>query len=461
MKHYTQLSLTVFMLVTLSVRAMEQKDLPVTEAFAALTIIDPTKKQPKTLVEYCLNNFGVDDQKDGNNLSKIIYGYTHLQKPVRVPSHLAVLIIEKFTRNFIEEVATQVAPELLTNNLEDETKIAIIKRIVHSNKFDECQEVFQQLILDLKIGNKIKERIKECIKQRDSLFQNMKAFLIAQIYAHKLPEYQEIIEQQQMGMVLSPDGKYWAASNRNIAKIWTHDCKHIAALTDHTDHINSVAWSPNSKYLITGSDDKTAKIWTFKDNQWQCIATLTGHTDWINSVSWSPIGTYIATGSRDKTAKIWTVDCQCLTTLIGHIASIRSVSWSPDGQYIATGSLDETAKIWTLNGQCIVTLSDLINLVAWSPDGKSLTTTSAWDETTKTWDMHLLNTITEYPFSYDEIELIQKIVDAQKSGLTYPLNKQEQQTFDQLVTVDQELGNTLHLVLDPLVNKHKLSKEID
>jgi len=463
MKHYARLSLTAFTLATFSMRAMEQENLSITKKFEQLTIIDPTKNQPKTLAEICLENFGVDDQEDEKNLNKIIYGYDHFERPVRVPSHLAVPIIEKFTHNFIEEVATQVAPELLTNNLEDNTKIAIIKRIAQSTKVDECREVFKQLMHDPKTVSKIKE----CINQHDLLCQSMKAFFIQTIYAHKLPEHQLIGEQPVKNTTLSPDGNYTAIQCKNIVTISTIEDNHrIATLTGHKNNIRSILWSPDGKYLATCSWDKTTKIWTFKNNEWQYIATLSDHTKTVYALAWSPDSKYLATGSFDKTAKIWAVknnECKCVATLSDHVAPISSLAWSPDGKYLAIGSYDHTAKILTFDGQCLAILignntgTIAITSVSWSPDGKSLIT-CAWDGATRKWNLHVLSTITQHPFSYDEILLIQAIADAQKNNAPHT-SEQKKQIFDQLLSIDQKLRDALYGALDPLVNKYELSTE--
>ena len=80
------------------------------------------------------------------------------------------------------------------------------------------------------------------------------------------------------------------------------------------------------------------------------IATLSGHTDWIKSVAISPDGSKIVTGSDDKTAKIWNVaDGSLIATLSGHTAEITSVAISSDGSKVVTGSKDGTAKIWNMS----------------------------------------------------------------------------------------------------------------
>ncbi|MEE1097710.1 MAG: hypothetical protein U0K83_05205, partial [Bacteroidales bacterium] len=65
------------------------------------------------------------------------------------------------------------------------------------------------------------------------------------------------------------------------------------------------------------------------------------------SVAYSPDGTKIISGSGDKTIKIWDANTgQCLQTLEGHKYSVNSVAFSHDGTKIISGSVDKTIKIW-------------------------------------------------------------------------------------------------------------------
>ena len=61
----------------------------------------------------------------------------------------------------------------------------------------------------------------------------------------------------------------------------------------------------------------------------------------------SPDGKRILTGSWDRTAKLWdAASGREVLTLKGHSGPVLSVAFSPDGLWIVTGSYDQTAKVW-------------------------------------------------------------------------------------------------------------------
>ena len=79
--------------------------------------------------------------------------------------------------------------------------------------------------------------------------------------------------------------------------------KCLKTLKEHSYIVNSIAYSPDVKRIISGSGDETVKIWDA--NTGQCLKTLEGDLDYVYSVAFSPDGTKIISGSDDKTIKIW------------------------------------------------------------------------------------------------------------------------------------------------------------
>jgi WD40 repeat protein len=79
---------------------------------------------------------------------------------------------------------------------------------------------------------------------------------------------------------------------------------------------------------------------------------LQGHSSSVYCVAFSPDGKYLASGSNDKTVKFWSVESQKeVTTLQGHSSYILSVALSPDGKYLASGSNDKTVKLWSVESK--------------------------------------------------------------------------------------------------------------
>ena len=82
-------------------------------------------------------------------------------------------------------------------------------------------------------------------------------------------------------------------------------------------------------------------------SKFKCLETLKGHSYGVLSVAYSPDGTKIISGSGDKTIKIWNANTgESLKTLVRDLSFVFSVAYSPDGTKIISGSDDTTIKIW-------------------------------------------------------------------------------------------------------------------
>ncbi|KAM3067045.1 hypothetical protein ACMFMG_011824 [Clarireedia jacksonii] len=165
----------------------------------------------------------------------------------------------------------------------------------------------------------------------------------------------------------------------------------LQTLEGHMGSVNSVAFSPDGKLVVSGSHDKTVRLWDTATGQ-QIQPTLEGHMGWVNSVAFSPDGKQVVSGSHDNTVRLWDTATgqQIQPTLEGHTDRVYSVAFSPDGKQVVSGSYDKTVRLWdTATGQQIQpTLEDhmgSVNSVAFSPDGKQVVSGS-WDKTVRLWD---------------------------------------------------------------------------
>jgi serine/threonine protein kinase len=169
----------------------------------------------------------------------------------------------------------------------------------------------------------------------------------------------------------------------SVPSVVKGEWREVATLR-HGDWVWSVSFSPDGKFLASGSNDKTVKVWEV--GSWREVITLSEHEGAVKSVAFSPDGKLLAAG-YGSTVKIWEVgSCREVTTL--HQRRVHSVTFSPDGKFLAAGNkyityrIDDWSKVtmwvtvWEVGSwQEIAYLKGTeynVLSVAFSPDGKFL-----------------------------------------------------------------------------------------
>jgi WD40 repeat protein len=212
--------------------------------------------------------------------------------------------------------------------------------------------------------------------------------------AAQAQEHVRLMPQLGMGHVtsvaFSSDGHLaLTGSEDKTARMWDVTTgQQLRSFEGHTDEVTSVAFSPDGRFVLTGSGDNTARLWDAATGEQ--IRSFEGHTDSVNSVAFSPDGRYVLTGSEDKTARLWDVATgEQLRAFAGHTDEVSSVAFSSDGHLALTGSEDKTARMWDVTtGQQIRSFEGhqgTVFSVVFSPDGKFVLTGS-YDKTARLWD---------------------------------------------------------------------------
>jgi len=143
----------------------------------------------------------------------------------------------------------------------------------------------------------------------------------------------------------------------------------------HTKDINSVAFSADNRQIVSGSKDKTIRLW---NTLGECKITIDDsqkcHSDWVSCVQFSPNHQVpmVVSAGWDKLVKVWTLtdEFKLLKDLQGHTGYVNTVTISPDGSLCASGGKDGTAMLWDLNeGKHLYSLDagDIINDLVFSP----------------------------------------------------------------------------------------------
>jgi WD40 repeat protein len=135
-----------------------------------------------------------------------------------------------------------------------------------------------------------------------------------------------------------------------------------------------VAFSPDGKLVVSGSDDNTVRLWDAATGA--ARQTLQGHSESVRSVTFSPNGKLMVSGSDDNIVRLWDAATGVARQMLeGHSGWVSSVAFSPDGKLVVSGSDDNIVRFWdaatgaarqTLEGHWSWAIS-----VAFSPDGKA------------------------------------------------------------------------------------------
>jgi len=131
-------------------------------------------------------------------------------------------------------------------------------------------------------------------------------------------------------IALSTNRRYiFAADETTVVKQYDAFGKVIRTYEGHEDYVNAVAYALNNKFIATGSNDKTVKIWDPLSGK--NLKTFEGHEWKVTCLDISRNSKYLVSGSSDGSAILWNIETgEQMKSFEGHGTNVRSVSFSPN-----------------------------------------------------------------------------------------------------------------------------------
>ncbi|XP_021371691.1 beta-TrCP-like [Mizuhopecten yessoensis] len=203
---------------------------------------------------------------------------------------------------------------------------------------------------------------------------------------------------QGISCVQFDDTRIVSGSSDKTIKVWnirTNAPWSVQTLVGHSGTVRCLHLE--GKRLVSGSTDKSIKVWDLSTQEsWSSIAckvTMVGHTDTVRCLQVDD--DKVISGSYDTTLKVWDLRTgHCRMTLRGHLAAVLCVHFSDTK--IVSGSCDKAIKVWNYFGDCVRTLTGHQDAVTCLQFDSTRIVSGSLDCNLKFWDIHsgeCMNTI--------------------------------------------------------------------
>uniref|UniRef100_T1IMQ8 Uncharacterized protein n=1 Tax=Strigamia maritima TaxID=126957 RepID=T1IMQ8_STRMM len=165
----------------------------------------------------------------------------------------------------------------------------------------------------------------------------------------------------------------------NIAANGQIEVDFVSDLARHNKAVNIVRFSPDGKTLATGDDEAVIWLWKlsekgmqdmFMDDSesenkeyWRPLRSLRTHVQDICDICWSPDGRFLISGSVDNTAILWNVQKGRLVKILSdHKGFVQGVAWDPRNEFLATLSSDRSCLVYNIKSEKVISRVHKLNI---------------------------------------------------------------------------------------------------
>ncbi|MEM7129517.1 MAG: NB-ARC domain-containing protein [Chloroflexota bacterium] len=200
-------------------------------------------------------------------------------------------------------------------------------------------------------------------------------------------------ENQIWSIAFSPDSQILASgSDDQSIRLWRLDTrKPLRILRSKLNRVWTVEFSPDSRTLVSGSDDQTLSFWDVATGR--ATQILEGYSNQIWSVDYCKRQQLLASAGDDKRIYLWSVSEEGIRNpepimLLGHTDRVRSIAFCHEENLLLSGGDDHLIRLWNLtdrqNSQVLSGHANRVWSVAFSTDGRTVASGSE-DGTIRLW----------------------------------------------------------------------------
>ncbi len=149
-------------------------------------------------------------------------------------------------------------------------------------------------------------------------------------------------------VAISKDGRYVISGGEDkTIRVWETETGKVKELKGHTGSVTYVAISLDDKYVVSWGKDNIIRVWDIETGKE--IKELEVYIKGVTSVAISKDGRFVVFGSEDNIIRVWDIETgKEVKELKGHTKGVTSVAISTDGKFVVSASDDTTIRVWDI-----------------------------------------------------------------------------------------------------------------